>query len=257
MAQTAILLIGHGTRSEVGTAEFYQLTQRMRERYRGGPVCPCFLELQRPGIEQAVRDLVAAGVRDIIAAPVLLFSAGHAQRDIPETLDRLSAEYPTVVFRQADVLGLHRLILSLSHRRYEEAVFPSGDPDPETTMLVMVGRGSLDDAATADMIRLTDRRFRHTAVAAATTGFVAMSRPSVGDALSEAAAMRHIRTVVVQPHLLFDGELSRRIERMVCAMASRDVTRHWIVTEHLGPTDEVVDALIDRATSTLRSAAVG
>jgi sirohydrochlorin ferrochelatase len=54
--------------------------------------------------------------------------------------------------------------------------------------------------------------------------------------------------VVVQPHLLFDGDLADRIRGDVEAVAGRHRATQWLVTGHLGPADLVAQAVVDIAT---------
>jgi sirohydrochlorin ferrochelatase len=64
--------------------------------------------------------------------------------------------------------------------------------------------------------------------------FLAMAAPSLDDALSRAAQLPY-RRVVVQPHLLFEGELSERVRKATQSAAHRSADQEWIVAECLGP----------------------
>ena len=73
-----------------------------------------------------------------------------------------------------------------------------------------------------------------------------MARPTLDEGLRKAASLPFER-VVVQPHLLFPGELLRGIHAAVCAARQQAPDRQWIVTEPLGADDLVVRALLSRA----------
>ena len=82
-----LLIVGHGTRSEVGTAQFLALAERIRKSAGGQlAVEPAFLELQQPDIDAAVGNLVAQGVKQLVVMPLLLFAAGHAKEDVPNAV---------------------------------------------------------------------------------------------------------------------------------------------------------------------------
>src|SRR5436190_669000 len=81
-----LLLVGHGTRDAEGLAEFASLARLVMERLPEFAVEPCFLELAEPDIPTAVHRLMASGIRQLTVAPLLLFAAGHAKRDIPMTV---------------------------------------------------------------------------------------------------------------------------------------------------------------------------
>ena len=56
------------------------------ESLPGVPVALGFLEVIGPTIAEALAQLAAAGCRTVVAAPLLLFEAGHAKRDVPEAI---------------------------------------------------------------------------------------------------------------------------------------------------------------------------
>src|SRR5215212_2590757 len=89
-----ILLIGHGTRDAAGHQEFLVTAQRLQEAVPGNPVEPCFLELSQPTISEGWHRLAARGVTQIVATPLLLFSAGHAKRDIPDVIHSAAKTTP-------------------------------------------------------------------------------------------------------------------------------------------------------------------
>src|SRR5674536_314657 len=58
-SRPALLVVGHGTRSAAGVAEFIALVDRVRFRAGGLPVGGGFIELSRPPLTDAVYQLVA------------------------------------------------------------------------------------------------------------------------------------------------------------------------------------------------------
>src|SRR5688500_6845827 len=79
-----ILLVGHGTRSELGTRQYLALAASLARAVAPLAVEPAFLELKQPEIDTAVGKLVARGATRLVTMPLLLFAAGHVKRDIPE-----------------------------------------------------------------------------------------------------------------------------------------------------------------------------
>src|SRR4051812_33042374 len=80
---TGLLLVGHGTRSEIGTQQFLTLADSLAQRLFPLAVEPAFLEMQQPDIDAAIGRLLQRGITRLVTAPLLLFAAGHAKRDIP------------------------------------------------------------------------------------------------------------------------------------------------------------------------------
>jgi sirohydrochlorin ferrochelatase len=247
---TGLLLVGHGTRDPVGTAEFLAVAGRVAELAAGPPVAHALLEFAEPSIAAGFRALAAQGARRIVVVPVLLLAAGHAKRDIPAAVAAVAAEFPEVAVEQAPHLGCHEAILALSRRRFDEAVARAAD-EAADTVLVMIGRGSHDPEATAEMRRFVE--LRAAPVLRSYTAFVAMAEPSYRDVLEEVARSGAQR-IVVQPHLLFGGVLVDRIAAAVAQFAARFPRQQWLGAGPLGPSDLVAQAILARAAEPLSGA---
>ena len=266
-ADLGLLLVGHGTRDFHGQREFRQVAELLAAEANGVAVEICFLELAEPSIQEGVARLIERGVRQVIVLPLLLFSAGHAQRDIPQAVqaaleDLTRGEHgheqdppPAAAVWQAPVLACHPDIVELSARRYVEAIAQaenqvrSESPGKRTTaktLLLIVGRGSYEAEANAEFARFARLRWEREPVGWLETCFVAMTRPTLDEGLRMAASMPFER-IVVQPHLLFPGELMHGIRAAVGAARERAPDRQWIVTEPLGADELLVRALLSQA----------
>ncbi len=244
-----ILLVGHGTRDPAGIAEFHATAALITELANGRPLAPCFLELATPSIAEGIEQLVTNGATRIVVVPLLLFSAGHAKRDIPAAVAAAAASYPDVTIGQTAALECNPQILALSERRFREAIAKLPPIPAISTLLLLVGRGSLDPDATAEMRRFARLRIEQTPVGRMSVCFLAMQQPSLADALADAAASEFQR-IVVQPHLLFAGELHEQVrcavESQVAADRGSDMPpRQWIVTVPLGPEPELAAAVVN------------
>lgn len=269
----ALLVIGHGTREPQGVEQFHQVVEQLRERLAPRWVEPAFLELCPPSIPEAIAELARAGVTRVTAAPLLLFAAGHAQHDIPALLAAARVAHPQIEFRQASCLECHPAMVELSALRFHEAIRAHErlansqmlaeslaiPPHPlaelqqhnaasADTLLLLVGRGSRERSANAEMYRFARLRFERTPIGWVEICFTALTEPSLDRGLEIAAALPFGR-IVVQPHLLFDGELLRRIQTRVAAVRAADPTRKWVVTEPLGPHQLLADAVIKLASA--------
>ena len=58
-----------------------------------------------------------------------------------------------------------------------------------------------------------------------------------------------VRRVVVQPHLLFGGVLFDRIAGVVAPFAARQPAVEWLIAEHLGDSELLAEAILERAVS--------
>jgi sirohydrochlorin cobaltochelatase len=303
-----LLVVGHGTRNSHGLAEFGEVARQVAELADEFAVEACFLELAEPTIAMGVQRLLQRGVERLTVAPLLLFAAGHAKRDIPTAVeeavggrryaigssrrgeeekqkaessrqkaeggsrksegggrDGTSADYKaatggragaenTVQINQLNALECHPRILELSTQRYAEAL--QGQPlvPAAETLLILVGRGSSHANAIAAMQKFAALRQRQTVVDRVEVCFAAVAKPTLNEAL-DAAACSSYRRIVVQPHLLFTGEVLEQIEEAVRQQkteggrqkAKGGADKQWIVAPHLGPSNLVAQAVVEMA----------
>lgn len=242
--RTGVLVIGHGTTDPVGAAETRAVAAQVAAAEPAAVVELAFLELLEPSIDTGMERLVARGCRDVVAAPLLLFPAGHALRDVPDALAAAAGRLGCRIV-QADPLGVHPAIVELAARRRREAVDSRAHVPVAETIDVVVGRGASDGGAVS---RLTEfvaaierhRGERHTL--RTELGFVAASRPTVPEALARAAADRPSR-IVVQPHLLFSGRVEQDVGAAVAEARDAHPSIEWVLVPRLGADPLVVEAV--------------
>ena len=249
-----VLLVGHGSRDDSGTAQFMETAARVAERLPQMSVEPCFLELARPTIDEGFARLVLRNIDQILVMPLLLFAAGHAKRDIPAVVSRAAAAHPQVSIAQTPHLGCHDAIVELSAVRFEEALVGRPEIPPEDTLLLMVGRGSQDAEATREMHAFAKLRHARIPVGRFEVSFLAMAEPSLQSALEAVAGLAY-RRIVVQPHLLFEGLLVTDLCRQVAAAADRQTENEWLVAEPLGPAELLAGAAVERIVATAQKVA--
>jgi sirohydrochlorin cobaltochelatase len=237
-----LLVVGHGTHEAQGQRDFWTTVAQVTEELPGTPVAGCFLELASPSIATALATLAQQGIREVVLVPLLLFSAGHAQRDIPMAA-RNAAEACGLQLRQTDVLGCHPRLLQLSAARFAEAL--EVGERPADTLLLLVGRGSRDTAATADMHRFAEQRRVLTPVGSSQVAFLAMAHPRI-ETLASSLDTAPFRRVVVQPHLLYPGALLARLERLVREQNAICRRPPWTLAECLGCDRAVAQTVAER-----------
>ena len=250
-----VLVVGHGTRNASGVQQLLELVQQMNlflagcvrradigmrgqmresseKPFRGVPIEASFLELAEPSIEIGIQRLHDRGVKKILVVPILLFTAGHANEDIPQAVEPVASQLGLEIVGQSSALETHPQVLALSRLRFEQAILPLG-PNPPPLALAMVGRGARDPLAIAKMLELTRLRVIETPVAWVETGFFAVAQPTV-DELLDSASRSSLEVVVVQPHLLFEGELMDELRKKVALCQGNQPERRWIVGGTLG-----------------------
>jgi sirohydrochlorin cobaltochelatase len=252
--QRGLLLIGHGTRSDAGRRQILELAAAIERQLPPIPVQPAFLELAQPTIEEGIERLTASGVKQVVAVPLLLFAAGHAKRDVPRAV-MAAADRRGLAAAITPPFGCEQAILDLSHRRCQEAVAGRPPIDAEETCLLLVGRGSRDASATAEMQEFARLRQQQEGEMATEVAFLAMARPALAQQLPRIAG-RGFRRVIVQPHLLFEGELASSLSRQVAAIAAEYRSQEWLVTPTLADDGTLVELVCRRfQEATIRVAA--
>lgn len=252
---SGVLLVGHGTRDAAGAAEFNVLTERLRQEVGSQPVEGCFLELRPPTIADAWRRLVEVGARHIHVAPLLLFSAGHAKRDIPRAIERCAAETPGITHDFARPLSRHPRLIELAVERalqaWRKSSLSVASSSANRVALVIVGRGSYDPCAQADMRLLTEIVGRRLPFGQVETAFYAMASPSLPELLDRVARSANVRMVIVQPHLLFQGAILDAIRRHIGEAGERHRHLAFLTSTHLGPDTRIAAAIAARAENPL------
>jgi sirohydrochlorin cobaltochelatase len=247
-----LLLIGHGTRDPVGREEFLQAADLVAQRAAPRPVEACFLEIAEPTIAAGLQRLAARGVAEVGVVPLLLLAAGHAKRDVPEALAAGAARCVGLRWHLAPHVGSHELVAALAAKRFAEALAAYGSPPAISqgvrtapTLLVLVGRGTSDPDAMAEMGRFAAAHSASVAMPVEVC-FMAAARPLLEEKLAE-VARRGFGRVVVQPHLLFAGEVLDQLQAMVEVMRARNPQIEWVLAGRLGPDPLLAEAAWQQA----------
>jgi sirohydrochlorin cobaltochelatase len=206
----------------------------------------CFLELVEPDLLGGVERAIRRGAQRLAVVPLLLVSAGHAKRDIPRLVAAAAAQFPDATIEQRPHLGSHAAIAELAQRRHEQALSGQRNLPSNETLLLVVGRGTKDEQANAALCTFARQRGQRTGAGWVETCFLAMTEPLLERALDLLTPLE-LRRIVVEPHLLFQGELLDRIRAMVAAAATRWTAREFIVAERLGPDPTLAAAILELA----------
>ncbi|MGB2728307.1 MAG: sirohydrochlorin nickelochelatase [Halobacteriota archaeon] len=83
---TAVVLIGHGSKLPYGKGVLEELRRRIEMREIFKEVRVAFMQLDSPSIEETLRNLAKDGMKNIVALPVFLADGAHTTEDIPEKL---------------------------------------------------------------------------------------------------------------------------------------------------------------------------
>lgn len=243
-AQTGILLVGHGTRQPEGSRAFLALCREAAVRAGKVAVEPCFLELGEPAIGRGLTNLARRGVSRAVVVPIQLTAGRHVRHDIPNQVHQALKGLPGLALVFAGHLGSHRGLLELAEIRLGDAL--AGCEERSSTTVVLVARGSCDMQARSEIFSLARIRRQRDGANDVVGCFLAMSEPVLDDVLPQVILTKPDR-VVVQPHLLLPGRLSKRVESIVRDMSARYPQIEWIVAGTLGPDSRLAGFALDLA----------
>jgi sirohydrochlorin cobaltochelatase len=247
----ALLIAGHGSRDPEGVAEFLDLARHFRASRPEMEVEIAFLEFARPTIQEGIDRLAARGAETIVVLPGVLMAAGHAKNDMASEVRRARERYPRVDLRMGRALDVDPRLLQLCRLRYQEALAGRAPPDPADTLLLLVGRGSSDPDANANIAKVARFLQEGYPTGWAAWAFTGVTTPLLADALPvcERAGFRHI---VVQPYFLFTGVLLKRIYAQVEGRRRARLDLDYVATPHLQAHALLVQAFAQRADEALR-----
>ncbi|MFJ8153352.1 sirohydrochlorin chelatase [Streptomyces sp. NPDC094468] len=244
----ALLIAGHGTRDEAGAEAFRAFVRELGRRNPELPVAGGFIELSPPPLGEAVSDLVERGVRRFAAVPLMLVSAGHAKGDIPAALAREKERHPGISYTYGRPLGPHPALLAVLERRLDEVLGAGGGRAPldraDVTVL-LVGRGSTDPDANAEVHRAARLLWEGRGYAGVETAFVSLAAPDVPSGLDRCLRLG-ARRIVVLPYFLFTGILPERVRQQTEGWAAAHPEAEVRTADVIGPEPELIDLVMER-----------
>jgi precorrin isomerase/sirohydrochlorin ferrochelatase len=246
---SALFLIGHGTRSDEGFAQFNALVDRVSSIRPAVLVGSGLIEFAEPDIDTGIDVVVAQGAKKVVAVPVVLLGAGHMKNDGPDGLRRARERHPDVDFSYARDLGVHPVTLEVAEERAREAGAGAADA------VVMVGRGSSDPDANSDLAKvarlLADHRGLGTRGDASQPlgivepAFISLAPPDVSAALDRCYLLG-ARKITLGLYFLFTGVLPRRAADEARAWADRNPDVSLDIASELVPDERIADLVWHR-----------
>jgi sirohydrochlorin cobaltochelatase len=252
--QPAIFLVGHGSRDAEGTQEFLRLVDQFRLHDPQRVVECGFLEFAKPVIAEGVERCVERGARTIAVLPGMLMAAGHAKNDIPSEIHEARQRYPDVRFHYGRHLHLHSNIIELCRMRLEEAERGyalscqkgEGTVARKDTLLLVVGRGSSDPDANADICKLARILGEGMDFGWSAACYIGVTTPLLPEALERSQRLGFAR-ILVFPFFLFTGVLEKRIRQQTLEFAQLHPETEFLCAGYLDVHPLLLSAFLERA----------
>lgn len=252
MTPETILLVGHGSREASGNEEIERFAAQWRQRQPGWRIEVCFIEFSEITLSEGLRR-AATDARRVMVVPLILNAAGHVKMDIPQAIDAARLRFPRVQFLYAPHLSACDHILGVVKRRLKSAMQGLDMPDPATTGVVILGRGSSDRQANGEMAKMARWVMEETDHELVDLAFTGITWPR----LEKVVQRQHLlgmTQVVVLPYYLFNGTLVERIKRQVDNLKTQYPRIRFVSTEYFGFEPEIFELLEQRVNELRRGA---
>lgn len=108
----ALVLFAHGSRDPEWARPIETLAGQLRLRLPDVAIATAYLELMKPGLDEAVEKLIEGGAADITIVPLFLAQGSHLRRDLPAMVEALRAAWPTHSINVTRAIGEMPEVLS-------------------------------------------------------------------------------------------------------------------------------------------------
>lgn len=245
----ALLIAGHGTRDEAGAAAFRGFVEELARRNPELAVAGGFVEpsSSQPRLGEAVADLVERGAKHVAAVPLTLMPAGHAEGAVRVALAREQEQHPGISCTYGRPTGPHPSLLKVLGRRLDEALGGSArtPQDRANATVLLVGQGSTDPAANAEVHRVARLLWEGRGYAGVETAFVSLAAPDVPSGLDRCVLLG-ARRIVVLPYFLLAGALPERLVQQTEGWAAAHPDVDVRSADVIGPEEELLGLVMER-----------
>lgn len=103
---TALILFAHGARDPEWAQPMRHIQSLLRGQQSDAEVELAFLEFMQPTLAECVAEQVQRGATKICIVPMFIAQGGHLKRELPEIVEGLRKNYPTVDFVLTGPIGV-------------------------------------------------------------------------------------------------------------------------------------------------------
>lgn len=240
--QTAVLIVGHGTREPEGTYGFLELVSSVQKQVRSY-VQPAFLEIAAPSVSEGAEHCLSTGAERLFVIPLFLFGGQDVKKKLPQALDEVRMGHPQLAITLSPPIGPDRQILGILKERLQ-SVMSSGSPSE--TAVLLVARGFSDQDAVAEMEEIRARFAQEAGLRIVRHAFVEIASPSIQEGVQDCLDFQP-KKIVVLPYLLFPGLMQKKIRYQLELVRLHKAGGTPIqIADCLGPHPKLAELLIDR-----------
>jgi len=244
MQDVSILLVGHGSRAAQGNVEIDKFAEKWRGQHPEWTIDVCFIEFAEVLLDAGF-DLAATRAKKVIVVPLILNAAGHVKMEVPEHLAKARVRNPETEFVYAAHIGANEGILSILKRNLKKVMADLDVPDPKTTGVIILGRGSSDRIANGEVAKMARWLWEETQHEQVDIAFTGITFPRLESAVQQQVALG-ITQICILPYYLFTGTLITRIDQQAANLQIQYPHIRFGLGEYFGFEPEIFQTLDQR-----------
>jgi len=229
----AVLLIGHGTRSEKGIEEFMYYVDGLSDEI-DVPIYHAFLEHETPEVSVALEQMYADGITRIIVLPVFLFVGVHIMNDLPQIFGDFLQNHHDVDIQMLPYLHKADFLVPFYQAELENRC---NKPNQE---LLLIGVGGSIKFTNDELVEMS------TSIVPdwmqSKLGF--LSKVTAPHWLDILKTMKIERNILICPIVLFYGRYMQSIENVVSDFNAQGATIELM--SHIGKNKILLNHLVKR-----------
>lgn len=242
--EQTILLVGHGSREKAGNQEIEKFAEQWRARLPEQNIEVCFIEFADVLIDEGLDNAAKHGL-PVAIVPLILNAAGHVKMELPEHIEKARLRHPSINFIFCKHLGASEEIFTILKRNLKKTLAKLDVPDPLTTGVIILGRGSSDRVANGEIAKMARWIFEDTEHNLIDIAFTGITHPRLESVVQRQDKL-DMKQVVVLPYYLFTGTLIERIHRQMARLETQYPHIHFALGDYMGFENEIYDLLEKR-----------
>lgn len=246
---TTILLVGHGSRGREGNTETINFAAQWREHHPEWRIEVCFIEHADVLLDEGL-DRAALGAEQVLVIPFILNAAGHVKMELPAALNQARERHPEVKFGVTRHLGMGREIYTVLQGQLDRLMKQLAVPDPMTTGVVLLGRGSSDAGANGELAKMARWIFEANEHELVDLAFTGVTWPRLETAVQRQVKLGMMQVCIV-PVYLFTGVLIERIKLQVERLQQQYPQIAFALGTHFGFDKGIFDLLDEKVSGEL------
>ncbi|MDX2469763.1 MAG: sirohydrochlorin chelatase [SAR324 cluster bacterium] len=243
-----ILIVGHGSRGPGGNEEIAEFVEDFKSNYTELPVELCYIEFAEVLLAEGLKN-AAAKAEKVIVVPLILNAAGHVKMEIPQAIEEVRKDFPKISFILAKHIGAVDKVLDVLKRQLTQVAHALSQPDPKTTGVILLGRGSSDRIANGEVSKMARWLYEECDHDLVDIAFTGITFPRLESAVKAQVALG-MTQIIVLPYYLFNGRLMERIDAQVDRLNMTYPQIAFGLGEYFGFEKEIYELVKERIAQT-------